>query len=1424
MDELEMSPRPEEHLLRYVGDRLRVVLAVPQDKRDGLRAFLRTNVTRGAVARREVIAMAGLRAEDALTFAGASWRDLPLQRCSEGFAIDLPLLEVGHFRAKAYCTDASGRQYWPSGGDLGISVHPDRFRTANTIYCAFPRAFLAGTVAPSRITESAIAELDHLGYTVIPPSGTLRGLTRALGHIFDGLGCRILHLLPVSPVPTTFARMGRYGSPYAQLDLTGIDPALVEFDKRRTGVEQFVELADAVHLRCGSVILDVVLNHTGWASRLFEEHPEWFKRAQDGTFHSPGAWGTVWADLVELDQAKSPLWEELAESLLVWCRRGVDGFRCDAGYMIPLPAWQYIVARVRNEFPDCLFLLEGLGGAWSATEDLVTVGGMQWAYSELFQCYSPEHVADYLDHANRKSGSVGILVHYSETHDNTRLALKGVRYASMRNHLSALSSHAGAFGFTAGVEWLCAQKVDVHEAHPLGFGSSPNLIEPLARLNRLLAQHPAFFDGASVERMSDRTQSVLVLKRVSADGLDHVVVLINLDAEQPRSARLSRALWEGLGTHPVDLLADTLPGTEALDGGEIEVVVGPGESICFAPHAEPRGPSGERYRRLRAQAAWGYTQLAAALPQECIGAAGYAPFARFIEESPEAFLTAVSHVTPEAAAGGLLEALAEAGTRAAYQPVVVLRPEHTSRINLVPPDHWLLLRDTFPFSAAYTDGATKVTLLSLAMGDEHVACIPPRAGTEERDVVILLDRFVEAGQAIPIPLRFLANVPVVARSARDGTVLLTNGRGGMSRVHADFGRVRSKYDAFLAANLHPEVPEDRWVLVKRLRACVNADGFITALDMHNLVQVEPGSPGVWTFAANAGDGRRVGIRISLAFVPGRNTLLCRFERVSTHSIDLPFDRGVRLTLRMDLEDRNFHGETHHHPELAAHFERAMSHFPDGSGFVFAPAAGRRLEVRLDAGAFHRESEWSYGIAHPFDAERGMHGSGDAFSPGWIELPLDHGIPVTMSIDAEGAFSCSAEDARNLVPAQLEGKDAFGLEAALRNAARAFVARRGEGRTVIAGYPWFLDWGRDTFVAARGLIAAGYHEDVEHMLLTYAALERNGTLPNFLAGEGEGSRESSDAPLWFALACAELARHRQDGLYALHAADGRTLLQVLVSIAESFLAGTPTGIAIDPESCLVFSPSHFTWMDTNYPAGTPREGYPIELAVLFAELLRQLARLGVSRSGEPYAVLAQRVVASLALFYRADLGFFADTLHCAAGTPASAAVADDHLRPNQLLAISLGLITDDRARSTLRAVARHLLVPGALRSLAPIGVRYPLPIVGSREQLLNDPLHPYFGSYTGDEDTRRKPAYHNGTAWGFWLPSYAEALLRTYPKDAFARTAARAVLGSCVRALGEGCLGQLPEVMDGDAPHHERGCDAQAWSVTEHLRVWLMLQR
>jgi glycogen debranching enzyme len=510
----------------------------------------------------------------------------------------------------------------------------------------------------------------------------------------------------------------------------------------------------------------------------------------------------------------------------------------------------------------------------------------------------------------------------------------------------------------------------------------------------------------------------------------------------------------------------------------------------------------------------------------------------------------------------------------------------------------------------------------------------------------------------------------------------------------------------------------------------------------------------------------------------------------------------------------------------------------------APATPRNEAGRPPL-AYHPQPEWSEQIAHPVEASRGLVGSGDAFSPGWFELALPEQAQVTVIVCAEPTEPDADQIERAFSPAPVHRPrgdepvpDAF--TTALDQAASAFLVRRDQVRTVIAGYPWFLDWGRDTLVATRGLIAAGWLEEVGQLLALFGRWEKDGTLPNTLQGAGVGNRDTSDAPLWYGLACEELAAAElrlaalsgatpasaRPTVYARSVdAAGRTIADVLSSIAASYLRGTPNGIRLDPASALIYSPSHFTWMDTNFPAGTPREGYPIEVQALWVRLLRQLDALNLPPVSAPWSALAQRAQESIQQrFWLESHGWFAVVLRARRGEPASTATPDDALRGNCLYVVALGLASGEPARRCVAAALRHLVVPGAVRSLAPLPVQLPLPIHAGNGHLLNDPQHPYWGRYEGDEDTRRKPAYHNGTAWVWTLPTFCEALARAWDFSPPAVAAARAYLGTLLDLWNEGCFAQLPEILDGDAPHEPRGCDAQAWSVTEAQRVWRLLRQ
>jgi glycogen debranching enzyme len=1483
---------------------------------------------------------------------------------AEGWQVDLPLAEAGYFRAKAYLIDGRGWQHWPEGPDVGISVHPDRCRTANILYCAFARMF-GPTKSALTTTDEKLARtlepLDQTGYTVIPPSGKLRDLTRQLPHIIDTLGCRILHLLPVNPTPTTSARFGRFGSPYAALDLAAVDPALVEFDKRTTGIDQFRELTYGAHLRGARVFLDMVINHTGWGSVLQENRPEWFLRQADGTFASPGAWGVTWGDLVELKHENVALWDELAEIFLVWCRRGVDGFRCDAGYKVPVPAWQYIVARARQEYPETIFLLEGLGGAWEATAALLTEGGMQWAYSELFQNYSATQVASYLDHSLAESQRVGLLVHYSETHDNERLAARGRTWSLLRNRLCALASVSGGFGFTCGVEWLATEKVRVHGSAGMAWGNPDNLLPELACLDQLVANHPCFFDGAKLTRLSPSDSPVYALLRESQEGKDVVLVLVNTEVERTntvtvRSSQFTAYEWLAqrpekevqspeseirnpkseirdksedrcpmsevrnkseirnpkLETNPkrfsdwVDLLGQRAPGSKRGAEGDVVFTLGPGAAYCLAPSGVPFGLHGDEYRRVRAQAAWGLAAMNHVRPPEKVGQFDWRKLAAAVNRSPAGFLASLAEERSEdseirnpkfeirnksEARGPKSEAVSQTpsvrrepsdiraktsektipssdlGLRTSdfrlsspwYPCVISWDLLDRQRITLVPPGHWLLVEDAAPFRAslAFADGSPVQNVESIPAGNGHFACFTPRQTAAE--AALLLERYAEAEQRVQAAVRFLPPLlesPGPWRTSDRGLrasnlVLLTNGRGGMARLCVDLGRILSKYDCVLGANLHPSLPVDRHIFAKRIRVWVNADGFISPLDFQSLGSFREGPPAVWDFVAQAGDGRTVEIQMTAAMLEGRNTTVFRFTRPTAALAtgkQLPAEADVRLTARLDIEDRNFHWETKRNGGADYHFSNHVRELAGQPGFAFAPAFDRQLRVYADSGRYHTQPEWSQNIPHPVEQSRGQEGSGDAFSPGWFELPLGKGEAVTLVVTADPAAPSQAElaaawsgysrtgaqtpssarseppgkklaDEGVLAPAHAIVEPAPDFFDQLVRATRAFVVRRGEGKTVIAGYPWFLDWGRDSFIAARGLLAAGLVEEVSKLLVTFARFEKDGTLPNTIFGEDASNRDTSDAPLWFGMVCEELSE-RVGPLSRI----ASVLPAALESIARNYARGTPNGIRMDPASGLIWSPSHFTWMDTNYPACTPREGYPVEIQALWIRLLRQLARMGAPPQAKSWEELAARALASLErLFWREDRGYYADTLLAKPGQPAAEATADDALRSNCLFVVSLGLAPTERAKRCVEAARRRLVVPGALRSLAPLPVSVPLPLYGRDGSLLNDPHRPYWGHYEGDEDTRRKPAYHNGTAWTWTFPTFCEALARAWDCSPEALAAARAYLGSMARLMNEGCLGHIPEILDGDAPHTPRGCDAQAWGVTEALRVWRLLE-
>lgn len=1417
---LTQFPLPGERLLRFCGDCVSFSLVVPM-KMKGT-AFVRTNLGHAQISRREIIR----QVEYNEPRPGRDWFDIPMQAVRPGrFEVILSLTEVGHFEAKCLFIPVDGKEpIWPPGDNTVINTEPADTCSGNIIYNAFVRQFgpyKKRAKAEAGPAANPITKLDRAGYTVIPPSGTFRDLIAELDFIMNRLGCRIIQLLPIHPTPTTYARMGRFGSPYAALSFTDVDAALAVFDPAATPVEQFLELVDAVHARRGKLFIDIAINHTGWAASLHETHPHWLARNDKGEIEAPGAWGVVWADLTRLDYSHKEMWTYMADVFLTWRHRGVDGFRCDAGYMIPLPAWQYIIAKVREQFPDTIFLLEGLGGEISVTRELLDRANFNWAYSELFQNYDRTQIEGYLPEAIEISVSEGLTVHFAETHDNPRLAATSVRYARMRTALCALTAPCGAFGFANGVEWFATEKINVHEACGINWGARENQVDAIARLSVLLKTHPAFGRAVDLSLAGRGPGNYLALLRHDRDSGRKVMVLANLDCDKTVPAQWNIDEIPFADNLAVDLISAQKATLVPIDSRTLGFELAPGQVCCLTspedpwlvlPNPDPGSVPPQVIRqRLRAK----------------------------VMESI-AVLNADPHIEPDVAVDLLLADPSDfcrcLNQKSKASRVVEWHfPADLRRQVMIPPDHFTLFRADYPFRIRITDDK-RILAVEQSLDDKNGApfiLLPPlRTSPDHRLLKMEMTRYTSAGSVhVRGELLSLAcgnDVRIQTSFTRNDcyrTPLLalgTNGRGAMMRVHADWQHLESRYDALLAANLNPDFPEDRQIMLTRCRAWVVFQGYSQAVNLDCLSRFGfDFQKGVWwRYRISTGQGEHIVLEFTLSLAhDGANTFLLTARRLACieDQQELADDKAVTLIIRPDIEDRNFHFCTKAYTGPERSWPEAVS--VEANGFTFAPVPDHCLKVQIDSGRFVSEPEWYYMVHRPLEAERGMDPDSDLFGPGYFSSLLQGGRHVTLTAQVQTGHLPSnplAQPSHSTV--WMPDEEGVPMEKGLNAALEQYVVRRGNFSTVIAGYPWFLDWGRDTLIVARGLVSAGRIETVKAILLQFARFEANGTLPNMIRGQDAGNRDTSDAPLWFFTACADLvAAEGHDG-FLQSDCNGRTLCNVLIDMATSMIKGTPNGIVMDPASGLIFSPSHFTWMDTNDPAGTPRQGYPIEIQALWFAALKFLSRID-KRKGLWHDLATQVQSSIKTLFWDPAMGYLVDCLHSPTGKSAARAVPDDALRPNQLLSLTLGAVTDRTICASVLDSCRHLLVPGAIRSLADRPVRVPLKIRRGGK-LLNDPRNPYWGCYSGDEDTRRKPAYHNGTAWTWLFPSYCEAWVDCYgPSE---KTTAQAWLSSSILLINSGCVGQVPEILDGDAPHTHRGCDAQAWGVSELLRVWKKL--
>ena len=480
----------------------------------------------------------------------------------------------------------------------------------------------------------------------------------------------------------------------------------------------------------------------------------------------------------------------------------------------------------------------------------------------------------------------------------------------------------------------------------------------------------------------------------------------------------------------------------------------------------------------------------------------------------------------------------------------------------------------------------------------------------------------------------------------------------------------------------------------------------------------------------------------------------------------------------------------------------------------------RIGINRENAAFHPEEKTIPDLRFRVEADRGYDFQGDLWSPGYFELQLDPEQPVSLiasteylqaleALDPDEAFHAEMERRRRLISVANPGlQDAFGGELVLAadqflitptgrvaDTARALAAG-DEIRTVIAGYHWFTDWGRDTMISLEGLtLATGRHAEAGYILRTFAHYIRDGLIPNmFPEGKNSGLYHTADATLWFFHAVHKYVQYTDDR------ATLRLLLPQLCDIVDWHVNGTRFAIKVDPKDGLLSQGAdgyQLTWMDAKVGdwVVTPRRGKAVEINALWYNALRLLEEWTREERSEEtaqkFSSYADRAFDSFnQRFWYQEGRYLYDVVD------GEDEKADPALRPNQLFAISLEhpILEQRYWAPVLDIVERKLLTPLGLRSLSPD--------------------HPdYKPRYFGDLRAR-DAAYHQGTVWAWLIGPFIDAWLKLHP-GAFSQ--ARKFLSGFTDHLSEGCIGSVSEIFDADPPFTPRGCIAQAWSVAELLR-------
>lgn len=659
--------------------------------------------------------------------------------------------------------------------------------------------------------------------------------------------------------------------------------------------------------------------------------------------------------------------------------------------------------------------------------------------------------------------------------------------------------------------------------------------------------------------------------------------------------------------------------------------------------------------------------------------------------------------------------------------------------------------------------------------------------------------------------------------------LLTNGRGGYASGTA-VGVPTRRYHGLLIAAARP--PLERWLLLASVleRVVVNGQehelasfefehafhprGFEWQTDFET--SNNPREP--WAHFVFEAEGMRLSKSI---IVPRGSDEVWLHYRLSG-----PKKAALSLDLLPFVAMRDFHGLTH---AFDGGFPVGES---EGAITIDAYTGGPRLWLkaeRIDSDApvgFDRKPDWWYGFNYREEANRGQDHREDLFTPGWLRTSGSGSVEVLVRAAAdfsEGAGGSPFADTKSgsivsKLADQVKQLSANAVEALpvraketveqrLRDAADTFIVKRSQadGResiTILAGYHWFGDWGRDAFIALPGLLLeTGRFAEAREVLETFASAQSDGLIPNRFSDYGDGCDYNSvDASLWFIHAAT---------LYVQKSGDQKawrdTLGPTCDRIIQAYMRGTRFNIHMDADSLISCGDptTQLTWMDAKFGdiVFTPRHGKPVEINALWYHALLAVADQ-IQNDDAPRANAlrdrAERVAVSFAS------AFWNESSRCLYDVVRDR-WKDRSIRPNQILAVSLphSPLDEVKQRAVLSCVECDLLTPYGLRSLSWRDSAYRRRYEGNMFQ--------------------RDSAYHQGTVWGWLIGPYVEAYLRVNEYSAMAKTKMRTRLASLIAHLDSACIDSVSEIFDGDPPHTPRGAIAQAWSLAELLRAWRMTE-